>query len=218
MSVALEPRNPVLGDATASPRIGPASAGVRMTPEEFDAIEDWDECYVYELIHGVLVVSPGPLEEERDPNEELGYWLRTYRDQHLSGKLLDATLNEHMIATPGCRRRADRVIWAGLGRKPKRKVDVPTIVVEFVSEGKRSWMRDYVEKAEEYLAAGVREYWIVDRFKRQLFVVRGTPAGPVELAIPETEIYRPDLLPGFELPVGRLLAVADAWSSQDRAD
>src|SRR5262249_14009392 len=38
--------------------VGPAMAGTLMSPEEFDAIEDWSEGYVFELIHGVLVVSP----------------------------------------------------------------------------------------------------------------------------------------------------------------
>ncbi|MDX1944706.1 MAG: hypothetical protein SFU86_04800 [Pirellulaceae bacterium] len=59
-------------------------------------------------------------------------------------------------------RRRDRALWIGLGRLPDPKVDLPTIVVEFVSPGRRNFLRDY------------------------------SP-----------------LLPGFELPVGRLLATAN---------
>ena len=32
-------------------------AGILMTPEEFDAVEEWDEDYRYELVQGVLVVG-----------------------------------------------------------------------------------------------------------------------------------------------------------------
>ena len=39
-------------------RVGLDSAGVLMTPGEFDAIEDYDEEFQYELVHGVLVVTP----------------------------------------------------------------------------------------------------------------------------------------------------------------
>ncbi len=70
---------------TRKPVLGPDSAGVRMTPEEFDAIEDWDENYRYELIHGVLVVSPPPLDAEVGQNEMLGHWLLR------RGRLLDVT-------------------------------------------------------------------------------------------------------------------------------
>ena len=39
-------------------RIGLESAGLPMTPAEFDAFENWDEDYRYELVHGVLIVTP----------------------------------------------------------------------------------------------------------------------------------------------------------------
>src|SRR5262245_1065343 len=128
---------------------GPESAGTLMTPREFDRA-DFVEGWRYELINGVLVVSPPPLESERDPNEERGHWLRTYRDSHPKGWCLDATLPEQTVNTQANRRRADRVIWAGLGRQPRPK-DAPTVVVEFVSEGKRDRKRDYEEKRDEYM-------------------------------------------------------------------
>ena len=55
--------------------LGPGLAGTLMTPDEFDAVDEVDEDYTYELIHGVLIVSPPPLEEERGPNEKLGVLL-----------------------------------------------------------------------------------------------------------------------------------------------
>src|SRR5580704_19528520 len=92
-------------------RIGRHSAGMLLTPKEFDAITKYDDRYRYELINGVLVVNPPPLESERDPNGELDFLLRLYQHQHAQGGHLDVTLSEQFVFTQN-RRRADRVIWA----------------------------------------------------------------------------------------------------------
>jgi Uma2 family endonuclease len=191
--------------------LGPDHNGMRMTPEEFDAIENYDDNYRYELIHGVLIVNPLPLESESDPNEELGYLLRYYHEAHPKGMSLDKTLSERYVRTTDSRRRADRIIWAGLGRIPKPKVDIPTIVAEFVSKAKRDQRRDYVEKREEYMAIGIKEYWIIDRFKRIMTVITKYRGRVRDQVIQENAIYRTPLLPGFELPLGRLLSLADDW-------
>ena len=192
--------------------LGPELNGIRMTTEEFDAVEDYDRDYRYELIDGVLIVNPPPLEQERGPNDELGYLLRRYQEEHPQGGCLDATLPEQFVRTPDSRRRADRVIWAGLGRQPDPDTDVPTIAVEFVSRGRRNWLRDYVEKRDEYLALGICEYWIIDRFRRTLTVFSGRTNGFNETTIKENDTYSSNLLPGFELPLARILAVADRWN------
>jgi Uma2 family endonuclease len=193
----------------------PGMAGALLTPRQFDAA-DWDgEGEIYELINGVLVVSPPPLEEERDPNGELEYLLRDYRRQHPKGEALDRTLPEQRIRTRRNRRRADRVIWAGLGRKPRRD-EVPTIAVEFVSKDRRDWLRDYKVKKREYKAVGVKEYWIINRFRRIMTVFVNEPGGSREIIVGEHEIYRTPLLPGFELPLAQLLAAADYWEKPAR--
>src|SRR4029078_5432583 len=114
---------------------GPESNGVLMTPEEFDRA-DFHDFWSFELINGVFIVSPIPSEQEADPNEELGYLLRYYKDVHPQGKVLDKTLPERSIKAGRNRRKPDRVIWAGLGRLPHRW-ETPTIVVEFVSSRRR---------------------------------------------------------------------------------
>jgi Uma2 family endonuclease len=194
--------------------LGPRLAGTLMSPQEFDSVAYIDDGFVYELIHGVLIVAPPPLEEERGPNDELGLMLRLYKLNHPDGKSLDDTLPEQYVRTPVNRRRADRVIWAGLGRAPNPLVDVPTIAVEFVSEGKRSRLRDYDEKAAEYRDCGIGEYWIVDRFRRTMTAFR---SDGTEVVIVARGIYRTPLLPGFELPLDRLLEVADRWKASKQA-
>src|SRR6516225_10904811 len=191
--------------------LGPDSAGVPLTLREFDRAEfDIEEGWRYELINGVLVVSPPPLEMERDPNEELGRWLRNYRETHPQGKILDKTLPEQTVRTKKNRRRADRLIWLGLGRVPTRR-DVPSIIAEFVSKGKRNWRRDYIEKRNEYLAIKVQEYWIFNRFDRTLTVFFRQGKSIRKRVVKETETYATALLPGFKLPLAKLLALADDW-------
>src|SRR5438270_10340593 len=114
---AWPPRNTRRSQMTTAVRkrvrqFGPASAGTLMTPREFDRAE-FVEGWRYELINGVLVVSPIPLESESDPNEELGRLLRNYQESHPQGGALDKTLPERTVKTKRNRRRADRVIWAG---------------------------------------------------------------------------------------------------------
>jgi Uma2 family endonuclease len=195
-------------------RIGLESAGLPMTPAEYDAIEDWDENYRYELIHGVLIVTPPPSIEERSPSDMLCYWLNDYKHRHPQGSALDDTAPEHDVRTHDSRRRADRVIWAGLGRQPDHAEDLPTIVVEFVSVGRRDYYRDFIEKRQEYLALEIQEYWIIDRFRRTMTVYRGKPDDPQEQVLKEKDTYRTKLLPGFELSIAKVLAAADKWKKR----
>ena len=184
--------------------LGPDSAGVPLTPEEFDSAR-FRGTWRYELINGVLIVSPSPLEQERDPNEEFGRLLRNYQADHPDGASLDTTLSEQTIRTTPTRRRADRVFWAGLGRLPK-KDDPPTIIVEFVSKGRSSRKRDYETKRAEYGTIGTREYLIVDRFQRTMTLVDYSAVGTEPRVLAEDAIYHTPLLPGFELPIARLFA------------
>jgi len=87
--------------------------------------------------------------------------------------------------------------------------DPPTIAIEFVSSGRHSHRRDYVDKRKEYLAAGIREYLIIDRVQRTLTAIHNRPKRPRQEVIKEKETYQSPLLKGFELPLAKLLAAAD---------
>lgn len=200
----------------STPWYGPRSNGIVMTPWEFDRAQ-FLRGYRYELINGVLIVSPSPLENERDPNEELGHWLRTYKEGHAKGGCLDATLPEQTIRTGANRRKADRCIWVGLGRLP-RASDVPSVVAEFVSKGKRNAMRDYEIKRDEYLTFGVKEYWVFDRFKKTLTVFQLSGQRLRKRVFSADDTYSTPLLPGFKLTLAKLFTLANQWQPVDEEE
>ena len=198
-------------------RIGPRSAGISMTPDEFDSAR-FVPHYRYELIQGVLVVAPPPDPTERGPNDDLGSMLRVYQRTHPQGSSLNDTLPEQTLNTTPQRRRCDRAIWAGLVRMPEPDQDIPAIVVEFVSESRRDILRDYETKRDEYRRLGVRDYWVIDRFRRVMVVYRFRmdSDSTEEIVVRESAIYQTDVLPGFELPLSRLLGVADRYPKKNR--
>ena len=120
---------------------------------------------------------------------------------------MSGTTPEHTLETSAGLRAADRVVWTGLDRLPDPEIDVPSIIIEFVSKRSRDRQRDYIDKRDEYLAIGVKEYWIIDRFQRQVVVY--TPTG--ESKLPPESVYTTQLLPGFELAVSRILDIADRY-------
>ena len=187
--------------------IGLRSAGMLMTPEEFESIppSEWDENFRYELVHGVLVVTPFAGFGETRPNDELAFLFRTYQ-QTPEGKILDDTVYGHYLQCGDSTRRVDRVLWTGLGRAPRPREDVPTVAIEFVADSARGRKRDYEDKRSDYLQVGVKEYWVIDRFRRQMTVFRGEGEPTI---VQEGSVYKTELLPGFELPLSQLLFHAD---------
>ena len=73
----------------------------------------------------------------------------------------------------------------------------------------KSCARPSDKKQAEYRDLGVREYWIVDRFRRQMTVYawRGGKWG--KRVIAEAETHTTALLPGFTPELRRLLAFSD---------
>lgn len=195
-------------------RLRASSAGILLTPEEFDAAE-FKRGPRYELINGVLIVSPNPMRQDRDPNGYLGHLVREYQEEHPLGPIVDVTLPEETILSTPNRRRADRVIWAGLGRLPDDD-DPPTIIIEFVSRGRRDHLRDYLVKRAEYATIGTREYVIFDRFQRTATVVDYAAPDAAPRILGEQDVYRTPILPGFEVLIARLFALADRWDRKPK--
>jgi Uma2 family endonuclease len=123
---------------------------------------------------------------------------------------------QQYVKVPGGRRIVDRLIWTSLGYLPDVGHDTATIAAEFVSAGRRNQKRDYEEKRREYQEAGLKEYWIIDRFQRTMTVIQFRGRRTVVKVIHENETYESPLLPGFQVPLAKLLEAADRLARRKR--
>jgi Uma2 family endonuclease len=192
--------------ATVSHRIGPADHGLRMTLHEFIAA-DFEEGWLYELSRGVIVVTEVPGVPHALTVDRITEMFSSYRRDHPGVIVLVAAGSDCRLRLPGMQsdRHPDRAIYLSpppRGRKPWTRW-VPEIVIEVVS--RRGEDRDYVEKREEYLRAGVTEYWILDPLRNRMLVLQR--AGDVweEVVVTADAVYHPHLLPGLEVRPGELL-------------
>jgi len=83
---------------------------------------------------------------------------------------------------------------------------VPHIVDEVVSPGGEQ--RDFVDKHEEYLRVGVREYWILDTEHRRMHALVREGDTREETIVPESGIYHTVFLPGLQVRPAELLGPA----------
>jgi Uma2 family endonuclease len=98
------------------------------------------------------------------------------------------------------------IVFMNAGRDEKGNPR-PDLVAEVVSASSR--VRDYQTKREEYLAYGIREYWIVDPFQRRVTVLirqgEGAEASWLEHTFEEDQVIASVVLPGLQA------TVADLW-------
>lgn len=73
--------------------------------------------------------------------------------------------------------------------------------MEVVSPGLEE--RDYEDKRVDYWDAGVGEYWIADPQRRCLTDLTRAGGAWRERVFQSTDTYRPEAMPGLEIPVGR---------------
>ena len=197
--------------STLATRIGPADHGRAMTLEEFQDAEE-EHGYRYELARGVLEVTHVP----GDPHGQVVCNL--YR-----------AFAHHDLAHPGVIHRfggaAEFRLWLpGMvsGRNPDVAVVLrntprdhrghrpPVLAFEVVSKGGEA--RDYQVKREEYLAFGLREYWIVDPLARRVTVLIRDGDAWIERVFQGEQAAEGLVLPGFALPL------AELWPEEEVGD
>jgi len=121
-----------------------------------------DDGWKYEIINGVLYMSPAPTPKHQDVISELLILMRLYAKQHNLGKVLIAACD---VKLPGQDvpfepdiifvRQANRHIIG-----PKRIDGVPDLVVEVLSPSNAHY--DRKTKFNIYQQEGISEYWMVD--------------------------------------------------------
>lgn len=119
-----------------------------ITPEEFEVMEK-DERLTYELINGIVLMSPSPSYEHQKISSKIA---------RFTGNLLDDAkcdvLVEYDVKFDEDVYRPDVMIFCNNNK------DIPAIVFEILSPSTRQ--RDLLVKPLKYQKMGTKEYWIVD--------------------------------------------------------
>jgi Uma2 family endonuclease len=178
---------------------------LRMTYEEFLA---WANEDVHaEWVDGEVIVHMPP----KDPHQTLveflyqviGFFVRVFD----LGRLRVAPF-ELRLHPDGPAREPDLMYLsrAHLDRlMPERVAGAPDLIVEIVSDD--SVHRDRVDKFDEFEAAAVPEFWVIDNrpHRRQAFFYQLGPSGHYQRIAPDADgAYHSAVLPGFWLRVNWL--------------
>lgn len=154
-----EPAKPVLERSEGAGRPWP--------PEQGDwTYEDWlrlpDNGWRYEVIKGVLYVTPAPKPRHQAISRELEDRMWTFVKAHNLGQVFYAPID---VFLPGQETPVQPdIIFIARDRLDIVRPDegiygAPDLIVEVLSPS--DWIKDREEKLALYAETGVREYWIV---------------------------------------------------------
>jgi Uma2 family endonuclease len=193
-------------------KIGPSDHGKPMSLDDFDRAEV-QEGYRYELGRGVIVVSDLPGRRHRAQWKEIHRQVSVYQVTFpdVIDTLATGDVCKILVPPLDSERHPDLLIYKtsedDIEEEAVWRTWIPEVVVEIVSLG--SELRDYVEKREEYLRFGIKEYWIVDAERQEVLVLRRWRNRWRERVVSASETDSTRLLPGFVLDVGRIFAAAN---------
>ena len=181
-------------------QLGPDDAGRRVSAEEF-ATWEFVEPFIYERVRKRLVVIPPADHGHRLASRPFRRRLGAYWSDHPT-LVEDVVVRGWVSTSPDDDRLPDICVYL-VGDDAQRRVPhrVPSLVFEFVSKSRSDQERDYIHKRDEYHAIGVKEYVIVDRFKRSVLVLTWQPDDYAERTLSENEAYSTPLLPGLTIPL-----------------
>lgn len=155
---------------------GPAWDIARLFPDQGEW-DEWDYLglstnHIVEYTDGFVEVLPMP----KPPHQRIVLFLYTVLNAFVAARELGEVLVAPMPVKlrPGKFREPDVMLMLAehSDRKHDDHWDRPDLVMEVVSEDSDSRKRDYDEKRQDYAAAGIPEYWIVDPRERSIAVLR----------------------------------------------
>src|SRR5262245_2658946 len=166
-----------------------------------------------ELVDGRLEVLPVPT----DPHQLIMVYLWKCLDLfiavHAPGVALVSGTRVRLVLRRGVQFREPDVVYMSARNAARRRKEFwngADLVMEVVSGSSADRKRDWVEKAKEYAAAGIPEYWIIDPKKKviRVLILRGKSYrrhGEFKPGEQATSV----LLPGFAVAVSDVFAAAD---------
>lgn len=177
----------------------PRYAGLRMTVDEYARLED--DGFRYELIDGVVVLSPIPSLPHQEIVLELSRQLANFLCENRVGAAasdVDVHLTDKLCYRP------DMVFIRAERRDPNwvHVEDVPDMVCEIISPSYRQY--DAQTKRGDYERFGVREYWLIDPEQDAMTFYRLGEDGKYAEAAIDGEQFRSEAVPGFALDLKAL--------------
>ena len=207
MTVTDLQENQTMTSTLTAIRIGPHDHGRHMSLTDFDEAEVEQGIQV-ELGRGIIIVSEVPLPWHFRIIIALRRQLAAYDLQH-PGRIWGIAGGSDCklpVAEYDSERHPDLAVY--LTEPPYQDSNavwsewIPELVIEVVSSGSET--RDYTEKRDEYLAFGVREYWIVHPDRKEILVLRRMKGLWSEQTLTTNDSYSPHRLPGFTLNIARV--------------
>lgn len=176
----------------------PIYAGLRMTADEFLSLAD--DGFRYEVVDGVVMMTPSPSFEHQDVAGEIERQIRNYLIEHPVGYVsheLDVRLDAELLYNP------DLVFVKSsrVKRRPSKLTIAPDLVVEVLS--KRTQRYDLTTKRDDYERCGVHEYWVIDLVRRKITFLR-LHRGKYAAAKAQRGKFVSEAVPGFILDVRRV--------------
>jgi len=185
--------------------VRPNGAGVKLTYDDFLLFPD--DGKRHELIDGEHYVTASPNLKHQKVSGNLYLLLRLWLESHPIGQIFyapfDVVFSQFDVVEPDLlyvsNARGEAVLT------PANVKGTPELVIEIGSPSTRT--RDETIKRRLYQRSGVTEYWVVDP---DLDLIRVDAmagerfARPVELSAEAGDVLRTLLLPGLDLPLGRV--------------
>lgn len=180
-------------------------AGLRLTAEEFFALPD--DGNRYELIDGVLIMSPSPTPRHQLVAKLILRQLDDFVERQGLGLVLyetDVWLRERLGGGEVVYRPEIMFIAAVRLAEVRGRIQLaPDLVVEVISPESRGL--DTRTKFADYERAGVREYWLIDPPNEEMRFYRLADGRFVEAPASESH-YESAVVPGFRLELARIRA------------
>lgn len=120
-----------------------------------------DDGFQYEIIEGILLMTPAPNDSHQYLSLQLSTLLQTFLLQHPIGIIRyaprDVRLRENLVYQPDILYISNERLAIN---KPQYVDGPPDLIIEILSPATR--IRDTQDKFYDYEAYGVKEYWIVN--------------------------------------------------------
>lgn len=184
-------------------------AGLRMTADQFCQTTDRGPGYRYQLVDGVVVMTPSPVPIHQRVAAEILFQISHY----LRTNPVGAVLGESDVVLGKGPKGGDLVYQPDiafyrrerLSGMNERLVGPPDLVVEVLSPSTRRF--DKGTKMHDYERLGVKEYWLIDPDnERMTFYI--SQAGRFAEAQTENDQFSSEAVLGFALDLN---AVREAW-------